>query len=116
MPGNSPSRRSVVDISRSNRRIQELEERVSFLSKQVGKLEDLIGSEDPSVADLVKLLGKVVTVQDTTGGYTTGKLLWISRWNIGLKPTFPEDDNSLIIMFKGNLIFIVHKEGTENER
>ena len=97
------------DLSRSNRRIQELEERTSRLEKSIGVLKDLIGTRDSTVADLVKLIDKRVEIIDSLGHVHVGSLKWVSNWNVGVlieDPARAVKPTEVTVMFKGNLIMI----------
>jgi uncharacterized coiled-coil protein SlyX len=97
------------DLSRSNRRIQELEERTARLEKSISSLKDLVGTRDSTVADLVKLIDKRVEIRDSLGNVNVGLLKWVSNWNIGVlieDPARAVTPTEVSIMFKGNLVMI----------
>lgn len=83
-------------LSRSNKRIQDLEEKVAGLAKELRQINELLGTK-VDTKELMSLIGKQVSVKDVCKATHVGTLEKVGKWTITV---------SGLIFFKGNLIHI----------
>lgn len=94
--------------SRSNRRIQELEERVAVMAKELRQIHEMLGTK-VDTKELLACVGQRVQIKDTTGELNDGVLEQVGKWTISVIMK----NGSPTIFFKGNLVRVTPVEATD---
>lgn len=92
--------------SRSNKRIQELEERVALMAKELRQIHETLGTK-VDTKELVSCVGRDIMVKDVTGATHSGLLEKVGKWTITVKVDTSHDEETVgrtTIFFKGNLV------------
>lgn len=101
--------------SRSNKRIQELEERVALMAKELRQIHEMLGTK-VDTKELLACVGQSVSVKDVAGNAHSGVLEKVGKWTISV--LISESDELKIlgsssIFFKGNLVRITPIGGAD---
>lgn len=97
------------DQSRSNKRIQALEERVAGIAKELRQLHEMLGTK-VDTKELIGCVGRRIQVKDITGSMWRGTLEKVGKWTITLSGG---SENPSIILFKGNIIGVIPLGGAD---
>lgn len=103
--------------SRSNKRIQELEERVALMAKELRQIHETLGTK-VDTKELMSCVGRDILIKDVAGETHTGKLEKVGKWTITVVVDTSHDVETAgrtTIFFKGNLVRVTPM-GAADER